>query len=71
MATKKQKRAAALVKHEKFMAEYRRQGLEALEADRARRAQRVLDEAKDKNERVMEELQRRRSPFNRLVQAMA
>lgn len=37
MATKKQKRAAALARREKFMAEYRADGLKALERDRRRR----------------------------------
>lgn len=35
MATKKQKRAAALAKREEFMAEERRRGLESLNASRA------------------------------------
>lgn len=37
MATKKQKRAAALAKREQFMAEVKAEGLEALRLDRERR----------------------------------
>ena len=37
MATKKQKREAALTKREAFMAEIRESGLKALEEDRKRR----------------------------------
>lgn len=37
MATKKQKRAAALAKREAYMAQYRAEGLAALEAERERR----------------------------------
>jgi hypothetical protein len=38
MATKKQKRAAALAKREKFLAEVKAEGLEALRLDRERQA---------------------------------
>lgn len=38
MATKKQKRAAAQAKREKFIAEVKAEGLEALRMDRERRA---------------------------------
>lgn len=37
MATKKQKRAAAEARHERFMEAYRRDGLAALQKDRERR----------------------------------
>lgn len=42
MATKKQKRQAALAKHEAFMAEIRRTGLEAQRKDRVARTQELL-----------------------------
>lgn len=44
MATKKQKRAAALAKHEQMMADLRESGLAALQADRRRRDAEVRKE---------------------------
>uniref|UniRef100_A0AAU7GXL5 Uncharacterized protein n=1 Tax=Streptomyces phage Scarif TaxID=3158858 RepID=A0AAU7GXL5_9CAUD len=43
MATKKQKREAALAKREKFLKEERERGLAALQADRERRDKEVLE----------------------------
>lgn len=43
MATKKQKREAAMAKHEHRMEELRRTGLEAQQKDRAHRQQKELD----------------------------
>jgi hypothetical protein len=51
MATKKQKRAAALAKREAFLEEIRAEGLEALRLDRERRA-RNTDAVKRKVEEI-------------------
>jgi hypothetical protein len=51
MATKKQKRAAALAKRETFMNEIKTEGLKALELDRARRTV-YLDAMKRKVEEI-------------------
>lgn len=54
MATKKQKRAAALAKREAYMAEVRADGLKALEEDRKRREEqrkKIVEEAMIINDR--------------------
>ncbi len=58
MATKKQKRAAAVEKHEEFMAEVKRTGLKAQE--NANRKERERKEyLRKKNEREIEEKNKR------------
>jgi hypothetical protein len=56
MATKKQKREAALAKRDEFLAEEKTRGLEALEADRrnkARAAELIREASRETNERYM------------------
>jgi hypothetical protein len=51
MATKKQKRAAALAKREKFMADVKRSGTEALKRERANRARREREEWQEQHDK--------------------
>lgn len=59
MATKKQKRAAALAKREEFMAEVEAEGLKALRLDRERReihtdlVKRKVDEINARHEAIL------------------
>lgn len=55
MATKKQRREAALAKHEAFVAEQKRLGLEAQRKDQERRAAqlaRAEEEAEERNRKM-------------------
>lgn len=55
MATKKEKRARALAKHEAYIAAWRQEGLDALQKDRDRRArehQNALELAIEQNKKV-------------------
>lgn len=49
MATKKQKRQAALAKHEKWLDERRETGLQAQRRDQERRKQKKRDEQREKH----------------------
>lgn len=51
MATKKQKRAAALAKRAAFEEEYRRSGLEAQRKDREHRARKLREEWRENHEK--------------------
>lgn len=50
MASRKVKHARALARREKFMAEYRRTGLEALRRERLRRERQIYEQWKDRHE---------------------
>jgi hypothetical protein len=51
MATKKQKRAAGIAKHEAFLEEMRRSGLEAQRKDRERKERMLLQEWQDQHDK--------------------
>lgn len=50
MATRKEKHAAAVARHEEFMEEQRQRGLQALEASRQKRAIELRDEWRPRHE---------------------
>lgn len=51
MATKKEKRAAALARHQEFMASVRETGLSALKKDRKHRAAKLRDEWRENHDK--------------------
>lgn len=64
MASRKQKHALAVAKHEAFMEEMRVSGLKAQEVDRKRREAKVAKAEQERLDRILEQENRRRSRKN-------